>query len=326
MGGRLVEGVWYEAGYEPDDKGRFVRQESKFRDWVRDEPEARFRPEAGRYHLYVSLACPWAHRTLIIRRLKGLEHAIPVSVVHPLMLENGWEFRDYPGSTPDPVHNARFMREIYTAADSTFTGRVTVPVLWDIRAGTIVNNESRDILRMLDHHWNAVAQDTTDYAPPALLEEVARAIDTIYEPVNNGVYKCGFAKSQEAYEEAAEALYEGLDKLDARLAEQRFLCGARITEADICLYTTLVRFDPVYSVHFKCSERRIMDYPNLWNYLKDLYQRPAFGETTDMDHIRQHYYRSHDFINPSGIVARAPRADLTGPHDRGRFEAEGSAT
>ncbi len=319
MGGRLVEGIWYEEGYEPDEKGRFVRQQSRFRDAVEDAPDARFRPEPGRYHLYVSLACPWAHRTLIMRRLKGLETAIPVSVVHPLMLENGWEFRDYPGSTPDPVLNARFMREVYTAADAKFTGRVTVPVLWDTREQTIVNNESREILRIFDHAWNRVATDTTDFAPEPLLDSVEQVIDAIYEPVNNGVYKCGFAQSQEAYDEAANGLYAALDHWDAVLGEQRFLCGSRLTEADICLYTTLVRFDPVYSVHFKCSERRIRDYHNLWNYLKDLYQRPGFGDTTNMDHIRQHYYRSHPFINPTGIVARAPRQDLDGPHDRERL-------
>lgn len=319
MGGRLVDGVWYEEGYEPDEKGRFIRQQSRFRDRVEDEAGARFCPEPGRYHLYVSLACPWAHRTLIMRRLKGLEAAIPVSVVHPLMLANGWEFRQYPGSTPDPVLNARFMREVYTAADPGFTGRVTVPALWDTRESTIVNNESRDILRMFDHAWNSVATDTTDYAPASLLEQVDQTIDAIYEPVNNGVYKCGFAQSQEAYDEAADTLYAALDHWDSVLGERRFLSGSRLTEADVCLFTTLVRFDPVYSVHFKCSERRISDYHNLWNYLKDLYQRPGFGDTTNMDHIRQHYYRSHPFINPTGIVARAPRQDLNGPHDRERL-------
>ena len=319
MGGRLIEGVWYQQGYEPDDKGRFVRQESSFRDWVQDRPGARFEPEPGRYHLYVSYACPWAHRTLIMRRLKGLETAIPVSVVHPLMLDEGWEFGDWPGSTPDPIHNARYMREVYLAADPEFTGRVTVPVLWDQREGTIVSNESREILRMFDHEWNRVASDTTDFAPPDRLAEVDEIIDAIYEPVNNGVYKCGFAQSQEAYEEAADELYAALDHWDGVLEGRRFLCGDGITEADICLFTTLVRFDAVYSVHFKCSERRIADYPHLWNYLKDLYQRDAFGETTNLDHIRNHYYRSHGFINPTGIVARMPRIDFNAPHDRDRL-------
>lgn len=316
MGGRLIDGVWYTQGYEPDNKGRFIRQESAFRDWMVDEEGARFRPEAGRYHLYVSYACPWAHRILIMRKLKGLEQAITVSVVHPLMLDDGWQFLDYPGSTSDPVHGARFLREVYQAADPQFTGRVTVPLLWDTREQTIVNNESRELLRMLDHRWQSVATDTTDYAPGALLAKVDETIDAIYEPVNNGVYKCGFAQSQEAYEEAADALYEALDHWDGVLGRQRFLCGSSITEADIALYTTLVRFDPVYSVHFKCSQRRIMDYPNLLNYMRDLYQRPAFRETTNMDHIRQHYYGSHGFINPKGIVARAPIVDLDAPHGR----------
>ncbi|SEO43396.1 glutathione S-transferase family protein [Aquisalimonas asiatica] len=319
MGGRLIEGVWYTQGYEPDNKGRFVRQESAFRDWITDDASARFRPEAGRYHLYVSYACPWAHRVLIMRRLKGLEEAIPVSVVHPLMLDDGWEFRDYPGSTSDPIHGARFLREVYQAADAGFTGRVTVPLLWDKREQTIVNNESRELLRMLDHRWQSVAADTTDYAPADLVARVDETIDAIYEPVNNGVYKCGFAQSQDAYEEASEALFGALDHWDEVLGQQRFLCGGSITEADIALYTTLVRFDAVYSVHFKCSQRRIMDYPNLLGYLRDLYQRPAFRETTNMDHIRQHYYRSHGFINPTGIVARAPEVDLDAPHGRDRL-------
>ena len=319
MGGRLIDGQWYAQGYEPDDKGRFVRQESVFREWTVDAPGERFRPEAERYHLYVSYACPWAHRILIMRRLKGLEAAIPVSAVHPLMLDDGWEFRDYPGSIGDPVHQARYLREVYVAADSSFTGRVTVPLLWDRREGTIVNNESRELLRMLDHDWHAVATDATDFAPANLIDTVDRTIDAIYEPVNNGVYKCGFARSQEAYEEAADALYGALDHWDGILGEQRFLCGDRVTEADICLFTTLIRFDPVYSVHFKCSQRRIMDYPNLLNYLRDLYQRSAFRETTNMDHIRQHYYGSHGFINPTGIVARAPLVDLDAPHGRERF-------
>lgn len=319
MGGRLVNGVWYAEGYEPDEKGRFVRQQSRFRDSCGSSAGDRFAPEAGRYFLYVSLACPWAHRTLIMRRLKGLEPAIPVSVVHPHMLDDGWEFRGFPDSTPDPVHNARYLREVYKAADPEFTGRVTVPVLWDTREGTIVNNESREILRMFDQQWNSIATDTTDYAPEALLESVEKTIDAIYEPVNNGVYKCGFAQSQEAYEEASDELFAALDHWDAVLGEQRFLCGGRLTEADVCLYTTLVRFDAVYSVHFKCSERRIVDYPNLWNYLKDLYQRPGFGDTTNLDHIREHYYVSHPFINPMRRIARMPRIDFHAPHGRERL-------
>jgi len=321
VGGKLVEGVWYAQGYEPDEHGRFVRQQSRFRDWIDDSADARFRPEAGRYRLYVSLACPWAHRTLIMRHLKGLQESIPVSVVHPHMLDEGWEFGDFPGSTSDPVLSARYLREIYQAADPRFTGRVTVPVLWDTREHTIVNNESREILRMFDHHCNRIASDTADYAPPSLLEQVEATIDAIYEPLNNGVYKCGFASSQGAYEEAADELFVALDRLERKLSGQRFLCGDRLTEADICLYTTLVRFDAVYAVHFKCSERRVEDYPNLRNYLRDLYQRPGFGDTTSMEHIRQHYYVSHPFINPSRIIARMPRIDFHAAHDRDRFNA-----
>lgn len=319
MGGRLIEGVWYAEGYEPDRKGRFVRQESKFRDWVRDAPDADYPPEPGRYHLYVSYACPWAHRTLVMRRLKGLESAIPVSVVHPLMLDDGWGFGDYPGSTPDGILGSTFLREIYQHADPTFTGRVTVPLLFDRERGTIVNNESRDLLRMLDHHWQSLAAETADYAPPKQQAAVDEVIDAIYEPINNGVYKTGFARTQEAYEEAATTLFQALEHWDQVLAEQRFLCGSELTEADICLFTTLIRFDPVYSVHFKCSQRRIMDYPHLLNYLRDLYQRPAFRETTRMDHIREHYYRSHRFINPTGVVARMPEVDLDAPHGRERL-------
>lgn len=320
MGGRLVNGTWYAEGYEPDADGRFVRQSSAFRDWTRDTAEARFRPEPGRYHLFVSLACPWAHRTLIMRRLRGLEDALPVSVVHPDMLDDGWEFREFPGSTADPILGARYMREIYQAADPDFTGRVTVPVLWDRREQTIVNNESRDILRMLNHEWRAVSrQPEPDFAPEALLPEIESTLDAIYEPINNGVYKCGFAQSQAAYEEAADALFAALAYWDGVLATRRFLCGDRLTEADICLYTTLVRFDAVYAVHFKCSQNRIVDYPNLWNYLRDLYQRPEFGGTTDLDQIRRHYYVSHPFINPTQHIARMPEIDFSATHDRHRL-------
>ena len=320
MGGRLVNGTWYAEGYEPDADGRFVRQSSVFRDWTRDTEGARFRPEAGRFHLFGSLACPWAHRTLIMRQLRDLEHALPVSIVHPDMLDDGWEFREFPGSTPDPVLGARYMREIYQAADPGFTGRVTVPVLWDRREGTIVNNESRDILRMLDHDWRSVSpQPEPDFAPAALRDQVETTLDAIYEPINNGVYKCGFAQSQAAYEEAADDLFMALAHWDGVLSSQRFLCGNQLTEADICLYTTLVRFDAVYAVHFKCSQNRIVDYPNLWGYLRDLYQRPAFRETTDFTQIRRHYYVSHPFINPTQHIARMPEIDFKAAHDRDRL-------
>ena len=240
-----------------------------------------------------------------------------VSVVHPLMLDEGWELRDdFPGATGDPVLGARYLREVYTTADPGATTRVTVPILWDRKEGTIVNNESREILRMLDHDFAGVAADDTDLAPPELRDEVDAVIDAIYEPVNNGVYRCGFAGSQEAYEEAADALYTALDHWDHVLSERRYLCGDRLTEADVCLYPTLIRFDAVYTVHFKCSQRTVREYPNLMGYLRELYQMPAFRETTDFKHIRHHYYRSHPFLNPTGIVARMPRLDLDSPHGR----------
>ena len=316
--GMLIGGEWSRESYHRDEQGRFLRNESMFRNRV--HAEGRFPPEPGRYHLYVSLACPWAHRTLIARHLKGLEEAVSVSVVHPLMLDEGWELRDdFPGATGDPLLGARYLREVYTAAEPAATTRVTVPVLWDRKEGTIVNNESREVLRMLDHDFAGLAAHDTDLAPPALRSEIDATIDAIYDAVNNGVYRCGFAGSQAAYEEAADALYAALDYWEEVLGGRRYLCGDRLTEADICLYPTLIRFDAVYAVHFKCSERAIREYPNLMGYLRELYQVPAFRETTDFDHIRHHYYRSHPFLNPAGLVARMPRLDLDAPHGRDRL-------
>lgn len=313
--GILVDGEWVERPYQQDGEGRFQRDESRFREWI--APGGRFRPEAGRYHLYVSLACPWAHRVLIARRLKGLEPVISVSVVHPVMLEQGWELRtDFPGATGDPILGAECLHQVYTAADPRANGRVTVPALWDCRERTLVNNESRDLLRMLDHGMEPLAGTDRDLAPPERIEEVDATIDALYQPVNNGVYRCGFAGSQQAYEEAADALYSALDHWDEVLGRRRYLCGDRLTEADICLYTTLIRFDAVYAVHFKCSQRQIREYPNLSGYLRELYQMPAFRETTDFAHIRHHYYRSHPFLNPSGLVARLPALGLESPHGR----------
>ena len=247
--GVLRDGQWVQASYGQDEAGRFQRDTSRFRDWV--APGGRFVPEAGRYHLYVSLACPWAHRVLIARRLKGLEPIISVSVVHPVMLDNGWELRsDFPSATGDPILGADYLYQVYTAAEPQANGRVTVPALWDCREGTLVNNESRDLLRMLDHAFEAVAGTEVDLAPPDRLEEVDATIDALYEPINNGVYRCGFAGSQQAYEEAVEALYAALDHYEGVLGRQRYLCGDRLTEADICLYTTLIRFDAVYAVQF----------------------------------------------------------------------------
>ncbi|MFP4648317.1 MAG: glutathione S-transferase family protein [Halorhodospira sp.] len=313
--GVLLDGQWVQETYKRDEAGRFQREESRFRHWV--DPEGRFQPEAGRYHLYVSLACPWAHRVLIVRHLKGLEPVLSVSVVHPLMLDQGWELRgDFPGATGDPILGARYLHEVYTTADPQASGRVTVPALWDCREGTLVNNESRDLLRMLDHRFEPLAGQDLDLAPPDRVEAVDAAIDALYQSINNGVYRCGFASSQEAYEEAVDALYAALDAWEAVLAGQRYVCGDQLTEADICLYTTLIRFDAVYAVHFKCSQRLIREYPSLMGYLRELYQMPAFRATTDFEHIRHHYYRSHPFLNPSGIVARMPRLELDAPHGR----------
>jgi len=318
--GRLVEGRWTDEWYDTKStQGRFVRQDSAFRDQVRADGSTGFTPEAGRYHLYVSLACPWAHRTLIVRKLAGLEAAIPVSVVHPLMAENGWSFEnpdDTPGVTGDALHGKRFLHEVYTAADPTYTGRVTVPVLWDRERETIVNNESAEILRMFDAEFGAIGGASPDLYPEALRAEIDATNDFVYPNVNNGVYRCGFATTQEAYEEAFESLFAALDALDARLARQRHLVGDRITEADWRLFTTLVRFDAVYVGHFKCNRQRIADYAHLSGYLRELYQVPGVAETVSFEHIKRHYYQSHTRINPTGVVPVGPKLDLDRPHGR----------
>ena len=315
--GLLVDGKWQDTWYETKSTGgRFVRKDSSFRDWIRADGSTAFTPEPGRYHLYVSLACPWAHRTLIFRKLKGLEDAISVSVVDPYMLENGWTFSDAPGAIPDHVNHATYLHEIYTKADPSYTGRVTVPVLWDKKNGTIVSNESSEIIRMLNSEFGDLASDDVDYYPEALREEIDEINDFVYPRINNGVYRCGFATTQEAYDEAFEELFSALDELDARLATQRYLVGDRITEADWRLFTTLVRFDPVYVGHFKCNQQRIADYEHLSGYLRELYQMPGIKETVDLDHIKQHYYGSHETINPTRVVPRGPALDLDEPHGR----------
>lgn len=317
--GLLVEGEWRDRWYETASTGgRFVRQESAFRDRVSDDGSTPFPAEAGRYHLYVSLACPWAHRTLIFRKLLGLEEAISISVVDPFMGEQGWSFSDAPGCIPDTVNGARHLHEIYVKADPRYTGRVTVPVLWDKRRATIVNNESSEIIRMLNAAFRALARpDAEDYYPEPLRKEIDEVNDFVYPNVNNGVYRCGFATTQEAYEEAFAALFSALDRLDARLASRRYLVGDRITEADWRLFTTLVRFDPVYVGHFKCNRRRIADHRHLSGYLRELYQVPGVAETVDLDHIKQHYYRSHPTINPTRVVPLGPELDWDAPHGRG---------
>lgn len=301
--------------------GSWQRQRSAFREWVRADGSTPFAPEAGRYHLYVSLACPWAHRTVIMRALRGLEDAVSMTVVDPERDERGWAIRpDQPGCTDDPVNGFVFLSEAYAASDASWEGRVSVPVLWDTVEGRIVNNESTDILRMLDVEFAGVARrPEPSYYPDDLAAEMEPLMDDIYERVNNGVYRCGFATTQEAYDEAFADVFAGLDALDERLASRRYLMGDRLTEADWRLFTTLVRFDPVYVGHFKCNLRRIADYPNLSNYLRDLYQVPGVAETVDLHHIKNHYYRSHETLNSGGIVPKGPALAYDAPHDRSRF-------
>ena len=317
--GLLIDGRWSEEWYQPDAAGRFVRPETRFRNWITDDGSSEFAPETGRYHLYIAYACPWAHRTLIMRRLKGLEKVVTLSVVDPEMAEGGWRFSDAPGCIPDSINQARYLSEIYTRAEPAYTGRVTVPVLWDKKNDTIVNNESREIMRLFDTRFGALAENPADYYPGPLRVEIDRTIDAIYEPVNNGVYRSGFATTQKAYDEAVTELFEALDYWEGILADRRYLCGNQITEADWCLFTTLLRFDLVYYVHFKCNLRHIWDYPNLWGYLKELYQLEGIVGTCNFDHIKRHYYSSHETINPSRIVPIGPVIDLNSPHDRARL-------
>lgn len=305
-----------QFGAETDDDGRFVRQDSRFRDAVTADGSSGFRAEPGRYHLYVSLACPWAHRTIIVRRLKGLEDVISMSVVDPVRDERGWAFREGRGHGADPVNGFAFLSEAYRVSDPEFSGRVTVPVLWDRQTGRIVSNESAEILRMLNSAFDAWGDAGTDLYPEDLREEIDEVNDGVYRDVNNGVYRAGFAVTQEAYEEAFDALFAALEGLDRRLADRRYLMGERITEADWRLFTTLIRFDAVYVGHFKCNLRRIADFPSLWPYLRDLYQVPGVAETVDFDHIKRHYYVTHDSINPTGIVPKGPALDLNQPHGR----------
>ncbi len=313
--GLLIDGRWHDQWYDTSASGgAFRRPETQFRQWVSADGSTPFPAEAGRYHLFVSLACPWAHRTLILRRLKRLEAVIGVSVVDPLMREEGWTFAE-----PEPVTGATRLYEVYLRARPDYSGRVTVPVLWDKRTGTIVNNESAEIVRMLNRAFDAFGDATLDFYPADLAGEIDRINAFVYERVNNGVYKAGFATSQDAYERAFDALFAALDELDDRLATRRYLLGDRQTEADWRLFTTLVRFDAVYVGHFKCNLRRIADYPNLSGYLRDLYQVPGIADTVSFDHIKRHYYASHTTINPTGIVPKGPRLDLEAPHGRSRL-------
>ncbi len=321
--GMLVDGIWQDIWYDTKaTKGQFERKQSQFRNWVTPNGSpgpsgtGGFAAESGRYHLYVSLACPWAHRTVIFRKLKGLEQHIGLSIVDPLMLENGWEFHDRDGADSDPLFDAKTLWQIYLHADPAYSGRVTVPVLWDKKTNTIVSNESSEIIRMFNSAFNGLTGNRLDFYPEALRREIDALNAVIYDRVNNGVYKCGFAGTQSAYEQNFAALFDTLDDLENRLSGQRYLTGATITEADWRLFTTLVRFDAVYVGHFKCNLRRIADYPGLSGYLRDLYAIPGVSETVNLAHIKNHYYQSHKMINPSGLVPVGPALDFTSPHGR----------
>ena len=320
--GMLIDGVWREDGARRAKGGAFVRPESVFRDWVSRDGATGFEAEAGRYHLYVSAACPWAHRTLILRKLKGLDDVVSLSVVDPFMGEDGWIFSERPGCLPDTVNGARYLSEVYLAADPDVTSRVTVPVLWDRERRTIVNNESAEIIRMFNGAFDDIVDGAEDFCPEALRGDIDAINAFVYDHINNGVYKCGFARTQETYEQAFLALFAALDTIEDMLGRERYLVGGRITEADWRLFTTLVRFDAVYYGHFKCNLRRIIDYPNLSNYSRELYQVPGVAETVDMGHIKAHYYRSHESINPSRIVPLGPELDFPAPHDRDRLPAD----
>jgi glutathionyl-hydroquinone reductase len=315
--GMLIDGEWRDVGYETSKSGgRFVRQASRFRNWVTPDgtpgPSGTggFAAERGRYHLYVSLACPWAHRTLILRRLKQLEDVVSLSVVHWLMRERGWTFAPGPCVTGDPINGAEALSQVYVAADPRYTGRVTVPVLWDRQRSTIVSNESAEIVRMFNSAFDGVGAAPGDYYPARLRAEIDELNERIYRDVNNGVYRAGFASTQAAYEEAVVALFETLDWLEARLTRSRFLLGEGLSEADIRLFTTLVRFDVVYHGHFKCNLKRIVDYAALWRFTRDVYHLPGIAQTVNLEHIRHHYYESHTAINPTGVVPLGPSIDF----------------
>lgn len=326
--GMLVDGKWLAQGYDTSKTGgRFQRAETTLRNWVTADGSpgpsgaGGFVAEPGRYHLYVSLACPWAHRTLIFRKLKKLENVVSVSVVHHFMGKDGWTFEKGDGGTGDPVNGAALLREIYLKSNPDFTGRVTVPVLWDRKTGRIVSNESSEIIRMFNSAFDRWGDASLDFYPAHLRGAIDKINDPVYRNINNGVYRCGFATSQDAYEDAFDDLFAMLDEVEARLSSHRYLAGDRVTEADWRLFTTLVRFDPVYVGHFKCNRQRIADFPNLSNYARDLYQTPGVAETVDIEHCKKHYYGSHESINPTRIVPKGPVVDYSAPHDRNRFAA-----
>ena len=314
--GLLVDGQWVDQWYDTKKTGgRFVRTEAQFRNWITADGsagptgQAGYKAETNRYHLYVSLACPWASRTLMIRTLKGLEDMISISVVHPLMLEHGWTFEEGEGVIGDPIFQARYLHEVYTAVKPDYTGRVTVPVLFDKKTKTIVNNESSEIIRMLNTAFDGLGAKPGNYVPDQWLEEIDAVNDFVYHRINNGVYKAGFATKQEVYEEEVTTLFAALDQMEERLAGQDYLVGNRLTEADIRLFTTLVRFDAVYFGHFKCNLKPLTAYPNLWAYTKRIYQLPGMAQTVNFDHIKRHYYGSHKTINPTGVIPMGPTLD-----------------
>jgi putative glutathione S-transferase len=305
--------------HEQTKTGSFKRQEDAFRDWVKRDGSTGYKPERSRYHLYVSFACPWAHRTIILRKLKGLEDVIGMTAVDPVRDERGWAFREGPGHSEDPINCFKFLSEAYQATDPNYEGRVTVPVLWDSQTKRIVSNSDDDLLRMFNSEFADFAKNSYDFFPADLQEKIETLNKTIYERVNNGVYLAGFATRQKPYERAAQRLFQTLDELDARLATGRYLFGDRVTEADWRLFPTLIRFDAVYHGHFKCNLRRIVDYQNLWPYLRDLYQHEGVAETVNFDHIKRHYYMTHDEINPTRIVPIGPALDLAAPHGRDKL-------
>ena len=323
--GQLVNGVWEDKWYDTKSSGgKFVRSTATFRNWITEDGapgpsgEGGFAAQSGRYHLYVSYACPWAHRTLIFRALKGLEDHISVSVVHPDMLSDGWTFDDdFPGATGDTLYGHAFARDIYLRADPKISGRVTVPILWDRERETIVSNESSEIIRMFNGAFDALTGNAEDFWPPDLRDAIEPVNQRIYDTVNNGVYKAGFATSQDAYDAAVHPLFDSLEWLEDRLSRQHYLMGDRVTEVDWRLFTTLIRFDLVYHLHFKCNRARIVDYENLWGYLRELYQWPGVARTVNFDHIVRHYHFSHDTINPSRIIPINPQPDFDAPHGRG---------
>ena len=323
--GQLVDGIWQDVWYDTKSTGgSFKRSEAKFRNWITTDGaagptgEAGFKAESGRYHLYVSYACPWAHRTLIFRKLKELTDHISISAVHPDMLSDGWTFQtDVHGATGDTLFNLPFARDVYLRALSDMTGRVTVPILWDKQRETIVSNESSEIIRMFNSAFNDITGNTDDYWPEKMRDAIAPINDRIYDTLNNGVYKSGFATTQEAYEAGVIPLFDTLDWLENHLSQNRYLMGDTITEADWRLWTTLIRFDPVYHLHFKCNRKRIVDYPNLWAFTRELYQWQGVAQTVNMDHIVRHYHYSHDTINPNRIIPINPVLDYAAPHGRG---------